>query len=40
MTDEVVRFELGFRSGGTTGGTVPEAEWKKLEDALKAGRRR
>jgi hypothetical protein len=37
MTDETVRFELGFRSGGSTGGNVPEAEWKKLEDALKAG---
>ena len=37
MTDEMVRFELGFRSGGSTGGLVPEEEWKKLEDALKAG---
>jgi hypothetical protein len=37
MTDEIVRFELGFRSGGSTGGSVPEAEWKKLEDALRSG---
>jgi hypothetical protein len=37
MTDEMVRFELGFRNGGSTGGLVPENEWKKLEDALKAG---
>ena len=37
MTDEMVRFELGFRGGGSTGGLVSEEEWKKLEDALKAG---
>ncbi len=37
MTDEMVRFELGFRNGGSTGGSLPEDEWKKLEDALKSG---
>ena len=36
MAEEMVRFELGFRSGGSTGGTIGEAEWAKLESALRA----
>ena len=36
MPDSMVRFELGFRSGGSTGGTITEEEWTKLENALKA----
>jgi hypothetical protein len=38
MTDgTMVRFELGFRGGSTTGGLLPEQEWAKLESALRSG---
>jgi hypothetical protein len=38
MTDGgMVRFELGFRGGSTTGGLLPEEEWAKLESALQGG---
>jgi hypothetical protein len=33
----MVRFEIGFRGGGSTGGVVSEAEWGKLDAALRAG---
>jgi len=36
MADAMVRFELGFRNGGSTGGTITEKEWTKLENALRA----
>jgi hypothetical protein len=37
MTDERVRFEIGFKGGGTTGGELPPDQLARLEAALGAG---
>jgi hypothetical protein len=37
MTDERVRFEIGFKGGGTTGGELPPDQLARLEAALSAG---
>jgi hypothetical protein len=37
MTDERVRFEIGFKGGGTTGGDLPPDQLGRLEAALGAG---
>ena len=33
----MVRFELGFRSGGSTGGLIAEDQWELLQKALLGG---
>jgi hypothetical protein len=37
MTDERIRFEIGFKGGGTTGGELPPDQLARLEAALGAG---
>ena len=37
MTDERIRFEIGFKGGGTTGGDLPPDQLARLEAALGAG---
>jgi hypothetical protein len=37
MTDERIRFEIGFKGGGTTGGELPPAQLARLEASLGAG---
>jgi hypothetical protein len=37
MTDERIRFEIGFKGGGTTGGELPPDQLTRLESALLAG---
>jgi hypothetical protein len=37
MTDERVRFEIGFKGGGTTGGELPPDQVARLEAALASG---
>ncbi|MEO9177000.1 MAG: hypothetical protein ABI317_15920 [Gaiellales bacterium] len=37
MTDERVRFEIGFKGGGSTGGELPPDQVARLEAALSAG---
>ena len=37
MTDERVRFEIGFKGGGTTGGELPPDQLARLEAALGSG---
>jgi hypothetical protein len=37
MTDERIRFEVGFKGGGTTGGELPPDQLARLESALVAG---
>jgi hypothetical protein len=36
MTDERIRFEIGFKGGGTTGGELPPDQLARLESALVA----
>ena len=40
MTDERIRFEIGFKGGGTTGGELPPDQLARLESALAGGRQR
>ena len=37
MTDDRVRFEIGFKGGGTTGGELPPDQLARLEEALASG---
>jgi hypothetical protein len=37
MTDEGIRFEIGFKGGGTTGGELPPDQLARLEASLGAG---
>jgi hypothetical protein len=37
MTDDRVRFEIGFKGGGTTGGDLPADQVARLEAALGTG---
>lgn len=37
MTDERVRFEVGFKGGGSTGGDLPPDQVARLEAALASG---
>jgi hypothetical protein len=37
VTEGDVRFEIGFRGGGSTGGEIPVTEWARLEVALRQG---
>jgi hypothetical protein len=37
MTDERIRFEIGFKGGGTTGGELPPDQLARLEASLGAG---
>ena len=37
MTDERVRFEIGFKGGGSTGGELPPDQVARLEAALASG---
>lgn len=37
MSQDVVRFDLGFNSGGTASGQASESEWQRVEQAFTAG---
>jgi hypothetical protein len=37
MTDERMRFEIGFKGGGSTGGELPPDQVARLEAALASG---
>ncbi len=37
MTDERVRFEIGFKGGGSTGGELPPDQVARLEAAFVSG---
>jgi hypothetical protein len=37
MTDDRVRFEIGFKGGGSTGGELPPDQVARLEAALATG---
>lgn len=37
MTDERIRFEIGFKGGGSTGGELPPDQLARLEAAIGAG---
>ncbi len=34
MSEDTVRFDLGFVSGGTASGQASEGEWRRVEDAF------
>jgi hypothetical protein len=38
MTDGSVKFEIGFRGGGTVAGEANTADWARVEAALAAGK--
>ena len=38
MTDTSVKFEIGFRGGGTVAGEASAEDWAKVETALAAGK--
>ncbi|CAA9488213.1 MAG: hypothetical protein AVDCRST_MAG53-1134 [uncultured Solirubrobacteraceae bacterium] len=37
MSQDVVRFDLGFNSGGTASGQATETEWQRVEEAFTRG---
>jgi hypothetical protein len=37
MDDHSVKFELGFRGGGTVAGEASSEDWARVETALAAG---
>ena len=37
MTDSSVKFEIGFRGGGTVAGEASTEDWARVEAALAAG---
>ena len=37
MSQDVVRFDLGFNSGGTASGQATETEWRRVEEAFTRG---
>jgi hypothetical protein len=38
MDEASVKFELGFRGGGTVAGEASSADWARVEAALAAGK--
>ena len=37
MTDSSVKFEIGFRGGGSVSGEASNEDWARVETALAAG---
>jgi hypothetical protein len=38
MSDNTVKFEIGFRGGGTVAGEAGSEDWARVESALAAGK--